>query len=475
MAAPEKTLGCMPSLVLLLLSTLALPLTATFAPKAGILCSLTVGLLSITYLFFKGIRTWLSGWLPVRARLRLLSVLGAFAWMGIACTGAMAAYAQIAAALQKSRDFEKSVAEGTAHLKEHRFGLAVRRFQEAESRGVLSASQRASYGEAANGLADECAQNKLWDQAIANYALAKKLAPERGAELDKKSTDAQVALLIGRAASSLEQAQSKAQTSKPEDAEKLIQQALADYRQVLALRPDHQDSRSGSEHATTLLMEVMTALADQSSAEGRSLLEKKKFTEAAKSLRSSLARYGALQKLGKDSPMSTNEVRASLKKALISLAQEGIKDVRLSKKSSNWQTVVSGGIPIQRYLDEAAALEPLTPGEQELRSEVSSMITDANLQIADAKRKAEELERRRGPEPGYMGIKQPVWPVKAYLERNLKDPDSLQFIDWSSATPVDDYWVVRCKYRAKNSFGGYVIEERLFYIQQSQVVKVTGQ
>jgi tetratricopeptide (TPR) repeat protein len=402
--------------------------------------------------------------------------------MAIACFGVMTAYAQISAALQKSRDFEKSVADGISHLKEHRFDLAVGRFRDAESLGALSAAQRASYGEAASGLGDECAQKKLWDQAIANYALAKKLAPERGAELDKNSTDAQVSLLIGRAASFLEQAQSKAQASRTEDAERLIQQALADYRQVLSLRPDHQDSRSGSEHATTLLIEVLTALADQSSTEGRSLLEHLKFTEAAKALRSSLARYGALQKLGKDSSISTSEVRTSLKKALIGLAQEGIKDLRLSKKSNTWQTVVSGGTHIQRDLDEAAGIEPLTSQEQELRAEVSSMIADANLQIAEAerriaeaRRKAEELERRRGPSPGYMGIKEPVWPVKVYLESSLKDPDSLQYIDWSSAAPVDDYWVVRCKYRAKNSFGGYVVEERLFYIQQSQVVKVTGQ
>ena len=473
MAAPEKNVGCIPSLVLLLVSTLALSLTGAFARKTVLFCSAALAVLSLGSLFFKGLRARLAGWFPVRAQLQFLSVLGALAWIGVACTGLMSASGNILSALQKTRDFEMAVAEGASHLKDHRFRLAVERFSAAEKLGTLSAAQRASYGEAASGVADEYAQKKDWDQAIANYALAKKQAPSLAAEVDKKSTEAQISLLLGRAAFSLEHAQAKALAGRADDAERLIQQALVDYRQVLSLKPEDQDARSGSERATTMLIEATTILADQSSNEGRSLLEKMKFTEAAKAFRSSLTRYGALQKMGKESASSTTEARAALKKALLGLAQQGLANIRVSKKSKNWQDVISGGLPIQGYFDEAASLEPLTSSEQELRSEVSLMISDANLQMAEAKRKAEELERRRGKEPGYMGIKEPVWPVRAYLEGNLKDPDSLQYIKWSHATPVDDYWLVRCKYRAKNSFGGYVVEERLFYIQQSQVVKVT--
>lgn len=67
-----------------------------------------------------------------------------------------------------------------------------------------------------------------------------------------------------------------------------------------------------------------------------------------------------------------------------------------------------------------------------------------------------------------------VRPVTEYLRRHLKDPDSVEYIEWSPVhiTYVEGqpFWRVRVKYRAKNSFGGYVIEEQLAYIVNDQVV-----
>ena len=67
-----------------------------------------------------------------------------------------------------------------------------------------------------------------------------------------------------------------------------------------------------------------------------------------------------------------------------------------------------------------------------------------------------------------------VRPVKEYLKERLRDPDSVEYMEWSpvhlaylNGEPV---WRVRGKYRAKNAFGGYVIEEKLFYMRHSQVV-----
>jgi len=56
-----------------------------------------------------------------------------------------------------------------------------------------------------------------------------------------------------------------------------------------------------------------------------------------------------------------------------------------------------------------------------------------------------------------------VWQVKRYLEGNLKDPDSFNAIEWSEVikTPSGGY-VVRCKYRAKNSYGGFIVSNQLF-------------
>jgi len=55
--------------------------------------------------------------------------------------------------------------------------------------------------------------------------------------------------------------------------------------------------------------------------------------------------------------------------------------------------------------------------------------------------------------------------VKSWLNNNLKDPGSLEFIEWSPVQKNQDGgFLVRVKYRAKNSFGGYVIENKVFFL-----------
>ena len=58
--------------------------------------------------------------------------------------------------------------------------------------------------------------------------------------------------------------------------------------------------------------------------------------------------------------------------------------------------------------------------------------------------------------------------VKAWLKANLNDPGSLEFIEWSPVQKTDDGgFMVRAKYRAKNSFGGYVVENRVFFLDSA--------
>lgn len=57
--------------------------------------------------------------------------------------------------------------------------------------------------------------------------------------------------------------------------------------------------------------------------------------------------------------------------------------------------------------------------------------------------------------------------VKRYLLNQLKDPDSFEAIDWSPVKQIDRpdaKFMVRCQYRAKNSYGGYVVSNQLFYL-----------
>jgi hypothetical protein len=64
-----------------------------------------------------------------------------------------------------------------------------------------------------------------------------------------------------------------------------------------------------------------------------------------------------------------------------------------------------------------------------------------------------------------------VFQVKSWLEDNLKDPKSLEYIEWSAVQKTDDGgFIVRVKYRAKNSFGGYVIENKVFSLDSAGTV-----
>ena len=54
--------------------------------------------------------------------------------------------------------------------------------------------------------------------------------------------------------------------------------------------------------------------------------------------------------------------------------------------------------------------------------------------------------------------------VKDYLKRTLKDPNSYEGIEWSKVKEEPNGYSVYHKYRAKNSFGGYVIEAKVFYL-----------
>lgn len=58
-----------------------------------------------------------------------------------------------------------------------------------------------------------------------------------------------------------------------------------------------------------------------------------------------------------------------------------------------------------------------------------------------------------------------VFQVEKYLDKTLKDPDSYESIEWGKVVYVnDDEYRVRHRYRARNSFGGYVIEDKFFVL-----------
>lgn len=65
-----------------------------------------------------------------------------------------------------------------------------------------------------------------------------------------------------------------------------------------------------------------------------------------------------------------------------------------------------------------------------------------------------------------------VLAVEKYIKANSKDPNSIEYVEWTKVTPSDEFWAVRCKFRGKNSFGAMVLQNQWFYIQNEAVVKV---
>lgn len=66
-----------------------------------------------------------------------------------------------------------------------------------------------------------------------------------------------------------------------------------------------------------------------------------------------------------------------------------------------------------------------------------------------------------------------VLQVYNYLQNNLKDRQSYESIEWSEVIENQKGFMVRHKYRAKNGFGGYNIENQLFYMdKEGNVINV---
>lgn len=64
--------------------------------------------------------------------------------------------------------------------------------------------------------------------------------------------------------------------------------------------------------------------------------------------------------------------------------------------------------------------------------------------------------------------------VKKYLKKNLKDPKSYESIEWGEVIENENGYMVRHKYRAKNSFGGYTIENNVFHLDlKGNIIDVT--
>jgi hypothetical protein len=79
----------------------------------------------------------------------------------------------------------------------------------------------------------------------------------------------------------------------------------------------------------------------------------------------------------------------------------------------------------------------------------------------------------RGIKPEQSRSDGSVQVVKDYIEENAKYPRSIRYKEWSKVTDFGEFWVVRCKFKGKNSLGNITDNDMWFYIQNGQVVKMS--
>jgi len=125
--------------------------------------------------------------------------------------------------------------------------------------------------------------------------------------------------------------------------------------------------------------------------------------------------------------------------------------------------------------EEALKTWSVTKAQEEIKIATNLMPSHESLESLKKKlAEADKLITEIGPKPENSAWDGAVEPVVKFLVKNLKDPDSVKYESWSNVILADldggKCWAVRCTYRAKNSFGGYVLSNQLFYIMNGVVV-----
>lgn len=116
------------------------------------------------------------------------------------------------------------------------------------------------------------------------------------------------------------------------------------------------------------------------------------------------------------------------------------------------------------------------PSEEDLNRRSSQAI---QREPTEEEQRFAEVESRIGPAPYWT--KDSRWTgrsiaIDRYMRQHLKDPKSVEYIDWIGPMPIErdgeEYWAVQIKYRAANSFGGMTIEDGIFLVRNDEVVAV---
>lgn len=76
----------------------------------------------------------------------------------------------------------------------------------------------------------------------------------------------------------------------------------------------------------------------------------------------------------------------------------------------------------------------------------------------------------RGTKPEKNSADGSVKMIEEFVKANAKNPETIEFLEWSDVSSEQGYWKVRCKYRGISSFGAAVTTNAWFYIKNDKVV-----
>ena len=241
-----------------------------------------------------------------------------------------------------------------------------------------------------------------------------------------------------------------------------------DFKEVARIRADHrrqEDARQApsAEEPTTRIAKARAARAKA----------KEDFLSAIE------AQYAALLAL-----VAKKDVAGVMRKTgeFEKYGQSDFKDVARIRADHRRQQLAKEYKALERgdYRGQLSIYEELVslfPDSETCRAKRRALRTkvaeiDRQEQAAQDREEAElqraEAQLRNAPRNSEWDAS--VKQVKRYLEATLNDAGSVKYVEWSTVFQTPNGWIVRCKYRAKNAFGGYVLKNQLFYMDENGAV-----
>ena len=349
---------------------------------------------------------------------------------------------------------------------------ACQQYTAVENLRALKPEERSSFLNAARALARQAETAKQWSLVIHANRILVRLDP--AASADAKTAIASATLEKARADfdGALKESAAALDRGEPEKAATEAARATKALTEIAPRVDDaERDVRAEAAAAASAkaLNEVVRALRVRARDLGTQGAVKKQLDVLRRAVK-------ILTSLGNDAGDAHPELsgaRDEFTAAVMTQVRGKIASLEAASRSKTWSSALSAGQAAAALIEELKIVGANADAYRMAELKVTRLVAEATVKDAAAKKEAAEQLRKRGPKPQSSGWDGSVRPVVQHLESNLRDPDSVEYIEWSPVIGRGDFWLVRVKYRAKNGFGGYVVANQVALIQHGQVVSLT--